>query len=74
VLLFEVLESFGNDIEKIKSMHIECEHRVVWTNQKLYNDVSEYLNKKGFKEIYFNYCSNDTLQSDSIWVQSNYLK
>ena len=71
---FEVLESFGDDIKKIKSMHIECEHRIVWANQKLYDDVSEYLNNKGFKEIHFNYCSNDTLQSDSIWVQSNYLK
>lgn len=71
---YEVLESFGDNIEKIKSMHIECEHRTVWVNQKLYSDVSEFLIKKEFKEIYFSYCNNDTLQSDSIWVQSKYLK
>jgi FkbM family methyltransferase len=65
---YEVLESFGDDIVKIKSMHIECEHREVWVNQKLYNDVKQLLITKGYTEVYFNYCNNDTLQSDSIWV------
>ncbi len=71
---YEVLESFGDDIIKIKSMHIECEHREVWVNQKLYNDVKHLLTSKGYTEVYFNYCNNDTLQSDSIWVLNNLVK
>ena len=71
---YEVLESFGDNILLIKSMHIECEHRAVWVNQKLYESVSEYLTSKGFSQVYFKYCNNDTLQSDSIWVQTKYLK
>jgi len=71
---YEVLESFGDDIIKIKSMHIECEHREVWVNQKLYNDVKQLLIAKGYTEVYFNYCNNDTLQSDSIWVLNDLVK
>lgn len=55
-------------------MHVECEHRPVWVNQKLYDTVSEFLSFNDFVQIYFNYCSNDTLQSDSIWVYKEYLK
>ena len=71
---YEVLESFGNKIKQIKSMHIECEHRPVWVNQILYDTVSEFLSFNNFIQMYFNYCSNDTLQSDSIWVHKEYLK
>lgn len=71
---YEVLESFGDKLQQIKSMHIECEHRTVWVNQKLYQDVSEFLINNGFIQAYFNYCNNDTLQSDSIWVQAKFLK
>ena len=71
---YEVLDSFGEDITKIKSMHIECEHKSVWVNQKLYNDVKYLLINKGYTELYFNYCNNDTLQSDSIWVLNNLVK
>jgi FkbM family methyltransferase len=71
---YEVLESFGDKLSHIKSMHIECEHRAVWVNQKLYQSVSEFLTNNGFSQIYFKYCNNDTLQSDSIWVQTKYLK
>ena len=71
---FEVLESFGERINQIKSLHIECEHKPVWVEQKLYDDVSEFLLNKDFTQIYFKYCSNDVLQSDSIWVQKRFLK
>lgn len=71
---FEVLESFGEKINQIKSLHIECEHKPVWVEQKLYDDVSEFLLNKDFTQIYFKYCSNDVLQSDSIWVQKRFLK
>lgn len=74
-LTFEVLESFEDKLKNIKSLHIECEHREVWKNQKLYNDVKEFLIKKDFVEVYFKYTSEEhKLQSDSIWVYKKYLK
>ena len=73
-LTLEVLISFGDDLSKIKSFHLECEHREVWNGQKLYNDVSEFLIKNGYTQIYFNYCSGGDLQSDSIWVYDKYIK
>jgi FkbM family methyltransferase len=66
---YEVLDSFGDELNKIKTIHVECEHRPVWINQKLYDEVSQFLIDKGYKQVYFSYCNNDTLQSDSIWVQ-----
>lgn len=71
---FEVLESFGEEIKNIKSIHIECEHRTVWENQKLYDEVRSYLISQEFIELHFKYCNQDTLQSDSVWVQKNFIK
>jgi len=71
---YEVLTSFGDSISKIKSMHLENEHKEVWVNQKLYDDVRQYLIKRDFIEVYFQYVNNIVLQSDSIWVQKKYLK
>lgn len=71
---FEVLESFGDEIKKIKSIHIECEHRIVWENQKLYDEVKSYLISKEFTQLHFEYCNQATLQSDSVWVQKNFKK
>jgi FkbM family methyltransferase len=71
---YEVLLSFDDSILQIKSMHLENEHLEVWKNQKLYDDVKKYLISKGFTEIYFEYVNNVVLQSDSVWVQSKYLK
>jgi FkbM family methyltransferase len=71
---YEVLVSFGDDICKIKSMHLENEHKEVWEGQKLYDEVKKYLVSKGFIEIYFQYVNNVVLQSDTIWVQTNLLK
>jgi FkbM family methyltransferase len=70
---YEVLESFTN-ISRIKSMHIECEHKEIWNGQKLYDDVKELLISKGYIEIYFNYVNGVPIQSDSIWVLKNYIK
>lgn len=71
---YEVLVSFGEDIMKIKSMHLENEHKEVWKNQKLYDEVKDYLLSKGFTEIYFQYVNNVVLQSDTIWAQTKFLK
>jgi FkbM family methyltransferase len=73
-LTYEVLNGFDNNLEMIKSIHIECEHKEVWKNQKLYNDVREYLISKNFVELSFDYTSSYQLQSDSIWVLNKYVK
>jgi FkbM family methyltransferase len=71
---YEVLESFGDEIKKIKIMHIECEHKEVWDGQKLYDDIKNLLESKDFVQIYFQYVNNVKLQSDSIWLHKNYIK
>lgn len=71
---YEVLESFKEKIHLIKSFHIECEHISIWKNQKLYNDVKRFLENKDYIQIYFQYVNNIPQQSDSVWVQKNYLK
>lgn len=71
---YEVLISFNDSIHKIKSMHLENEHKNVWENQKLYDDVKHYLENLGFVQIYFKYVNNVILQSDSIWVKKEFLK
>lgn len=73
-LTYEVLTSFGSDLEKIKSFHLECEHVEVWESQKLYSDVSDFLLKNNYTQIFFEYCSGGTIQSDSIWVVNTMIK
>jgi FkbM family methyltransferase len=70
---YEVLDSFTNNFI-IKSMHLECEHREIWTGQKLYNDVNKLLTEKGYVEIFFEYVNGVPVQSDSIWVLKSYIK
>jgi FkbM family methyltransferase len=72
-LTYEVLDSFGDEITKIKSFHLECEHRLVWKNQKMYDEIVLFLSERKYVQIYFQYCSNDTLQSDSVWILEKYL-
>jgi len=73
-LTYEVLMSFGDELEKIKSFHLECEHVEVWESQKLYSDVSEFLLKNNYTQIFFEFCSGGTIQSDSIWVINSMVK
>jgi len=73
-LTYNVLDSFGDKLTKIKSFHLENEHIPVWENQKLYEDVKFFLISKGYKEIFFEYCNGHTLQSDSIWVIKELIK
>jgi|694.fasta_scaffold60329_6 FkbM family methyltransferase len=73
-LTYEVLESFNEKLSYLKSLHIECEHKEVWKNQKLYEEIKDFLIKKNFIEIYFSFTSDYKLQSDSIWVYKDYLK
>lgn len=73
-LTYEVLKSFEDKLDYLKSFHIECEHKEVWKNQKLYDDVRNFLISKDFIELSFNYTSSHQLQSDSIWVLKKYIK
>jgi FkbM family methyltransferase len=73
-LTYEVLISFKNNLNRIKSFHIECEHTEIWEGQKLYDSVSDLLKNNGYTQIYFNHCSGGVTQSDSIWVLNEYLK
>jgi len=70
---YEVLESFGDSISRIKSFHIEAEHKVVWKKQKLYSIIESFLTEHGFEKIYFKYVNDVVVQSDSIWVQKKYV-
>jgi len=72
-LSYEVLKSFGDSINTIKSFHVECEHKEVWENQYLYNDVSNYLISQNYKQVYFKFVADGDLQSDSIWVLNEFL-
>jgi len=72
-LTYEVLESFEDDIKKIKSFHIECEHREVWKGQKLYDEVESLLINKNYIRVYSDYFEGK-LQSDTIWVHKDYVK
>lgn len=69
---YEVLKSFGDDISRIKMMHLEVEHYPFWKNQKLYDDVRELLSEYDFEECYrFDYVYEEgKIQSDVIWKKS----
>lgn len=63
---YEVLKSFGDDLRKLKFLHLEMETIEYWKGQKLYPEVSDYLINMGFEEVYnekFIYAP----QFDSFW-------
>lgn len=64
-LAYEVIESFGSTIKNIKFILVECEHRKVWKDQKLYSDVEELLSQT-HNIIYSDY-KEGNLQSNSLW-------
>ena len=66
-LTYEVIESFGESINNIKSFHLETEHRIFWENQKLHSDVCNLLGSLGYTLIWEN---NDGIQSDTIWLKN----
>ena len=74
-LSYEVLDSFGDSISRIKTLHIETEQLEVWQNQKLDVEVKNLLESKGFQKVF-----NSTQvtrwgdQYDQIWVQSSLIE
>lgn len=63
---YEVLDGFGDALDIVKCIHVECEHESVWKGQKLYPDVENLLIKKGFIPVSMRI---GFPQSDSVWVR-----
>lgn len=63
---YEVLEGFGDTLDIVKCIHVECEHEPVWKGQKLYPDVERLLIEKGFIPVSMRI---GFPQSDSVWVR-----
>lgn len=71
-LSYEVLISFGKDISKIKTLHIETEQREVWEGQKLDGDIKVYLESMGFVKVYNKIIlTRYGEQYDQVWIQSS---
>tara|TARA_R110000751_G_scaffold107144_2_gene203304 strand:+ start:1083 stop:1712 length:630 start_codon:yes stop_codon:yes gene_type:complete len=62
---YEVLESFGEKISSIRYILIESEHRVVWVDQKIYEEISNLLDKT--HNLIFTDFKKGDLQSNSLW-------
>lgn len=65
---FSVLKSFGDDIKRIKYIHMEAEQIPIWENEITYDVIYKYMIDMGFKESYrkdytFNQC-------DTIWYNT----
>ena len=69
---YQVLSSFGSKISLLRSVMVECEHTEIFTNQKLFQDVSDFLFRKKYRMMAFKYSYAN--QSDSIWIQEKYIK
>lgn len=64
-----VLESFGDTIKNTKYIQIELEHVQIWKNQKVYENIKDFLLENNFIEIGFmRHCYS---QSDSLWANNN---
>lgn len=63
---YEVLSSFGDDLRRLKFIHLEMETIEFWKGQKLYPEICHYLNNMGFEEVY-NEQHLNSLQFDSFW-------
>lgn len=71
---FEVLESFGQHIQRINTFHIESEHVAKWQGQKLYEVNKAYLESMGYTQIMFMYVWGGIIQSDSVWAKNSILR
>jgi FkbM family methyltransferase len=67
---YEVLKGFGKKIASIKAIHIESEHKESWKDEKLWDDIKALL-EPYFELVYF---QRHFTQSDSFWVQPQFLK
>ena len=74
-LTWNVLNSFGDSITRIKSFHLETEEKEIWKNQKLDADVKELLKKKGYIKLdQVKHPTTWGMQYDQVWVLQSELK
>ena len=72
---FEVLNSMGDMLKTIKIMHIETESYPFFTNQKLHDEVYNFLINNGFTMVDFTKAPiSQGYQHDSVWVNNNNIK
>lgn len=69
---YEVLEGFGSELSRVKSIQVEGEYLPYWEGQKLYWDIEQLLRQNDFELVDF-LLSADGVQSDSFWVQKRYI-
>jgi len=69
---YEVLESFGERIDDLKSVQIEAEYNEVWKEQKTYGSIIDFMMENEFVNIW----EHDIvgIQVDSVWVKKELLK
>ncbi len=60
------LKGLGDDIAKVKLMHLEVEFFEIYTNQPLFDEISAFLNDAGFELLGFSSQSN--YSGDAIFV------
>jgi FkbM family methyltransferase len=68
----DVLKSFGNKLDIVRSIQLESEIEEVWPGQDLYPTIKEYLSNNGFVEVFYVRLSHS--QVDALWIHKNYLK
>lgn len=51
-MTYDVLMSFGDKINKIKTLHFECEEEQLWKYQLLYPIIRNYLESRNFVEVF----------------------
>lgn len=70
---YEVLEGFGERLNDVNSIHIECEHvqNVYGQKNYLFCDIRYILEKFNFEMVFFQRYSS---QSDSFWIKPEFLK
>lgn len=68
-LAWEVLHSFGDDLKRVRLIHLEAEHRQVWQGQRLFADVQALMLAQGFRMVQFGWAWGGNEQSDSVWFR-----
>jgi len=69
---YEVLKSFGDRIDDLKSIQVEAEYDEVWKDQKTYGAIVDFMMENGFKLVWERDIIN--IQVDSVWVREEYVK
>jgi FkbM family methyltransferase len=66
--VYEVLEGFGDKLSIVKTLQIESEISPLFSGQKLFPDVAQYLTNRGYHMISF---FSLGIQCDTFWVRND---